>query len=165
MGCIQLSDELCPVIRAWIRRHTHKNMCLLLIRKPVVKFRDVATSNLLTKCFEGSRPLWNRHSENRFTLFADFCPFSNMPNPVEIDICPREHRNESFARPFSLSIFFETSNRQGTSGLIDTPHIVKDILHRRTDFISGNSDHLITGLSQNIKGVLSDLLDRDTISK
>ena len=132
----------------------------------VIEFRHVAAADQFAETFEAARRFRDRRGEHRFALLAEFRPFGNEAQAVEIHIRAAQHRAQRHAADAGArNVFFCASHAQCAGRLDDGARVLKNIFHRRTDFVGIHQNHVVDILPRQAKGFFPDLFDGDAIGE
>ena len=146
--------------------HTDKDVGLVRVPHAVVELGDHAPVDELAKLAEAAGPLGDSDREDRLAFFTDLGALGDVAQPVEIHIGAADDGGEgSTLGPLSIDVFFQTRHRQGPGGLGDGAGVIEDILDGGADFIGGDGNHLVQGLTQHPEGFLAHLGHRRAIGK
>src|SRR5580693_3626391 len=102
----QLGDDLAFLSLTFRELDAHKNMRGFRIGIAVVKFGDRTSPEQLDEGTVAARFLRDRHRQQCLAMLADFSPFGNMAEPVEIHVgtaVDRYQRASSLTTSLSVS--------------------------------------------------------------
>ena len=130
----------------------------------IIELGHRATTNFPAEIEKGTRPLGNRHPEQGFVLFADFCPLGDVAKPIEVHVSAGQHRDQI---PSLGSILghpaLHPGQSQGSGRLDNAAGVFKHVTNRRTDLIGINGHHFVDPVAKKLKWQTADLPHRAAV--
>ena len=146
--------------------NTDKNVGLARIVVAVIELGDVALADQPEKFLVGARLLRQRHRQHRFAPLADFGPFGDKAQTVEIHVGAGRNGDQGLVLQLVLAdIFLGTGHCKRPCWFENRTGVLENILDCRADGIGIDQDHFIDVFLAQPESFFADKLDRRTVSK
>ena len=132
----------------------------------VVELGDVLVAEQGAEGEEAAGAFGDGDGEQAFALFADFGALGDVTQAVEVDVGAGDDVDKGevlatlFGRPF-----FAAGGSDGTGGFGDSAGVVKEVFHRRADFIGADGDEVIHMLLDEFIGEFARHFHRDAVGE
>ena len=132
----------------------------------VAEFGDVVRAKQGAEVEEGAGDFRDGDGKQAFALFTDFGALGDVAQAVEVHVGAGDDVNQrQVFRVLLCRPFFDAGGGDGAGGFGDGAGVVKEVFHRRADFVGADGDEVINVLFDEFEGQLARHFDGDAIGE